>query len=69
MQNFELHFHVNKILKDGCSRLRTLELLKRYTPYYLRKQLCESLILSKLDIAGFYSKHYHNIKKYNGEIY
>ena len=36
-------------MKDGYSTLRTLELLKRYTPYYLRKQLCQSLILSKLD--------------------
>ena len=48
-EHFELHFHVNKILEDGYSTLRTLRLLKRYTPYYLWKQLCESLILSKLD--------------------
>ena len=26
---FELHFHVNKILKDGYSTSRTLKLLKR----------------------------------------
>ena len=43
---FELHSHVNKILKDGYSTSRTLKLLKRYAPYHLRKQLCESLILS-----------------------
>ena len=43
---FELHSHVNKILKDGYSTLRTLKLIKHYTTYYLRKQPCESLILS-----------------------
>ena len=42
MNTFELHSHVNKIWKDGCPTLRTLQLLKRYTPYYLQKQLCES---------------------------
>ena len=46
-EHFELH--VNKILKDGYSKLRTLTQLKRYTPYYIRRQLCKSLILSKLD--------------------
>ena len=45
-EHFQLHSHVNKILKDDYSTLGTL---KRYTPYYLQKQLCESLILSKLD--------------------
>ena len=48
-EHFELHSHVNKILNDGYSALRTLKPLKPYTPYYLRKQLSESLILSKLD--------------------
>ena len=43
---FELHSRVNKILKDGYSTLRTLKLIKHYTTYYLRKQPCESLILS-----------------------
>ena len=54
--NFELHSHVNKILKGGYSTLRTLKILKRYTPYYLRKQLCESLILSKLDYCNILFK-------------
>ena len=48
-EHFELHSQVNKVLKDGYSTLRLLRLLKRYTPYYLPKQLCKSLILSKLD--------------------
>ena len=33
-EHFELHSHVNEILKDGYSSLRTLKLLKCYTPYY-----------------------------------
>ena len=55
-EHFELHSHVNKILRDGYSTLRTLKLLKRYAPYYLRKQLCESLILSKLDYCNILFK-------------
>ena len=47
-EHFELHSHVSSILKDCYSTLQTLKLLKRYT-YYLRKQLSQSLILSKLD--------------------
>ena len=54
----ELHSHANKY-----SALQILKLLKRDTPYYLRKQLCESLILSKLDYCNICSKHYCNIKK------
>ena len=53
---FEIHSHVNKILKDGYSTLRILKLLKRYAPYYIRKQLCESLILSKLDYCNILFK-------------
>ena len=55
-EDFELHSNVNKILKDGYSTLRTLKRLKRYTPYYLRKQLCESLILSKLNYCNILFK-------------
>ena len=54
--HFELHSHVNKILKDGYSTLRILQLLKRYAPHYLRKQLCESLILSTLDYCNILLK-------------
>ena len=52
----ELHSHDNKILKDGYSTLRILKLLKCYAPYYIRKQLCESLILSKLDYCNILFK-------------
>ena len=55
-EQFELYSHVNKISKDGYSTLRTLKLLKCYTPYYLRKQFCESLILSKLDYCNILCK-------------
>ena len=55
-EHFELHSHVNKILKDGYSTSRTLKLLKRYAPYYLRKQLWKSLILSKLDYCNIFFK-------------
>ena len=45
-EHFEIHSHVHKLLKDGYFTLRMLKLLKRYTPCYIWKQLCESLILS-----------------------
>ena len=48
-EHFELHYHVNKILKDGYSTLPTLKLMKRYTPYYL-------LILSNLDYCNILFK-------------
>ena len=35
-KHFQLHSHVDKILKDGYSTLPILKLLKRYAPYYLR---------------------------------
>ena len=35
-------------MKDGYSKLRTAKLLKNYTSFKVTKQLCESLVLSKL---------------------
>ena len=55
-EHFELHSHVNKILKDGYSILQILKLLKHYAPYYIRKQRCESLILSKLGCCNILFK-------------
>ena len=43
-KHFELHSHVNKILKDDYSTLRTLKLSKHYAPHYLPNQLSASLI-------------------------
>ena len=51
-EHFALHSHVNKILRDGYSTLRTLKLLKRYASYYLRKKI----ILSKLDYCNILFK-------------
>ena len=61
-EHFELNSHVKNILKDGYSTLRTLKPLKRYTPYYLRKQLCESLLL-KLDYCNILFKTLPQYKK------
>ena len=36
-ERFQLHSHVNKILKGCYSTLQILKLLKCYAPYYLRK--------------------------------
>ena len=61
-EHFELNSHVKNILKDGYSTLRTLKPLKRYTPYYLRKQLCESLLLT-LDYCNILFKTLTQYKK------
>ena len=44
-EDFELQSHVKKILKYGYSTLWILRLLKRYTPFYLQKQLCDFNII------------------------
>ena len=62
-EHFELYSHVNKILKVGYSTLRRLKLLKRYAPYYLRKQLCESLILLKVDYCNIFFKILRQYRK------
>ena len=62
-EHFELHSHVNKILKDSYSTLRILKLLKRYAPYYIRKQPYESLILSKLDYCNILFKTLRQYRK------
>ena len=55
-EHYELHSHVDEILNDGYSTLQILELLKLYVPYYLRKQLCESSVLSKVDYCNILFK-------------
>ena len=37
---FELNSHVIKVSKDRYSTLRKLKLLKQYTPFNVRKQVC-----------------------------
>ena len=44
--------HINETIKSCCATLSTLRKLKRFTPYHLRKSLCESLVLSKIDYCN-----------------
>lgn len=44
--------HVKKTTSSAHQTLRTLALIKRYTPYHLRKQLAEALVLSKIDYGN-----------------
>ena len=66
-EHFELYSHVNKILKDGYSILWIIKLLKRYAPYYIRKHLCKSLILSKLDYCKILFKTLPQYQKNRSE--
>ena len=52
--------HVANVIKSSYDTLRSLKLLKRYTPYKLRKT-AEALILSKIDYG---SVAYQNIPKF-----
>ena len=51
-EHFHLDKHISKLLKDCYSSLSMLKKLKRYTTLPVRKQLTESLILSKLDYCN-----------------
>ena len=53
--------HVANVIMSSYDTLRSLKLLKRYTPYKLRKTLAEALILSKIDYG---SDVYQNIPKF-----
>ena len=44
--------HVANVVKSSYDTLRSLKLLKRYTPYTLRKT-AEALILSKIDYVVY----------------
>ena len=52
---------INVIKSPYHTTLRPLKLLKRYTPYKLRKTLAEALILSKIDYGGVV---YQNVPKF-----
>ena len=52
--------HISNDIKSSYDTLRSLKLLKRYTPYKLRKTLAETLILSKIDYG---SVAYQNVPK------
>ena len=53
--------HVANMLKSSYDTLRSLKLLKQYTPYKLRKTLAEALTLSKIDYG---SAVYQNVPKF-----
>ena len=44
--------HVKNITAKAYGTLKSLSLIKRYLPYHLRKQLAETLVLSKLDYGN-----------------
>ena len=44
--------HVANVIKSSYDTLRSIKLLKRYTPYKLGKTLAEALILSKIDYGS-----------------
>ena len=44
--------HINKIAIECFSTLRTLRLLKRFLPFKIRKELVQTLILSKVDYGN-----------------
>ena len=49
--------HINTLVSDGYSTLRTLRKIKRVTTYQVRKSLAESLILSKIDYGNVMFKN------------
>ena len=44
--------HINKIAIECFSTLPTLRLLKRFLPFKIRKELVQTLILSKVDYGN-----------------
>ena len=60
-QHFTWEEHVANVTKPSYDTLRPLKLLKRFTPYKLRKTLAEALILSKTDYG---SVVYQNVPKF-----
>ena len=44
--------HVKNVTTNAYGTLKSLSLIKRYLPYHLRKQLAETLVLSKLDYGN-----------------
>ena len=52
---------VDNAIKSSYDTLRSLKLLKHYTPYKLRKTLAEALTLLKIDYG---SAVYQNVPKF-----
>ena len=60
--NLKWNVHVDEVLKATYGTLRTLKQIKRMTPFNLRKNLAEALVLYKIDYAitvyGNHIQHY-----------
>ena len=50
-ENLSWKVHINEVVKSCFAKLSVLRKLKRYANYNRRKQLAETLVLSKLDYA------------------
>ena len=48
-ENFTWNDHISQLSSTCYSTLVTLRKIKNFTPFYLRKQLAEQLIWSKMD--------------------
>ena len=56
-ENLNWNEHINTVVSDGYSTLRTLRKIKRVTSYHIRKNLVESLILSRIDYGNVIYKN------------
>ena len=61
VKNLNSKKHMNNTTKNCYATLNVLRKIKRYPPLPVRKQLAESLILSKLD---YYNELLYDIPKY-----
>ena len=46
------NLHINHIISCSYSSLRLLARIKRFTPYHVRKQLAETLVLNRIDYGN-----------------
>jgi len=44
--------HINRTIKNAFITLKSLKLIQRFTPYHVRKNLAEALVISKLDYGN-----------------
>ena len=51
-ENLTWNDHVKKAITKAYATLKSLALIKRYLPYRVRRQLAETLVLSKLDYGN-----------------
>ena len=51
-QDLTWNEHIKSTTRSAYQMLRTLALIKRYTPFHVRKQLAEALVLSKIDYGN-----------------